>query len=372
MSSVPERRIVLGVLRLAVLAAVGLAAWNRGMSGEPAKPVVALLAALGASNAVVWLVRGEWFEKKWLYAASLLVDVGAVSVLATLLELWDGHLFSAFVLVVLAAVLSRRAWAGAIVALGALAVLAALHVHTYSPEALIDRGFLLNLSLLFAMGLLAGYAAQAMEAGHFAAIQCNPTTGLPGYSLIRDELKRRIASGRKFAVCYIDNDNFKAYNDHYGYSKGDSLIKATGRVIVESVGKHGGPGDFVGHVGGDDFLVVTTPDRVDELAREVNREFKRTVRGFYDTAALEKGFIKSHDRSGITATFPVMTLSIAVVSNERRKITSPDQIAEIAAQLKKRAKSEKSRQYVTGDTAVLHIGKQLREELDGEDYEVDG
>jgi diguanylate cyclase (GGDEF)-like protein len=372
MNSVPERRIVLGLLRLAVLAAAGLAAWSHGLPGELARPAVALLAALGASNAVPWLVRREWFEKKALFAGALLVDIGVVSVLATILGLWDEHFFSAFVLVVLAAVLSRRAWAGALVALGAMAVLAALRVHADSPEVLMDRGFLLNLSLLFALGLLAGYAAQAMEAGRYAAIQCNPTTGLPGYSLIREELERRIASGRKFAVLYIDNDNFKAYNDHYGYSKGDSLIKATGRVIVESVGKHGGPGDFVGHVGGDDFLALTTPDNVDELAREVNREFRRTVRGFYDTAALERGFIKSHDRSGITATFPVMTLSIAVVSNERRRITSPDQIAEIAAQLKKRAKSEKSRQYVTGDTAVLHIGKQLREELGGEDYEEDG
>lgn len=355
------------MLRFLVLAAAGLAAWNHGAPGELERPVVMLLAALGASNVVVWLVRREWLERKALYATLLLVDVGVVSVLASILGLWDAHFFSAFVLVVLATTLSRRAWAGALVATGSIALLAALRVYTSTPEALVDRGFLLNLSLLFTVGVLAGYVTQAMETGRLAAIQCNPTTGLPGYSLIREELERRIGSGKKFAVCYIDNDNFKAYNDHYGYAKGDGLIKATSRVIVGCVSKHGSPGDFVGHVGGDDFLAVTTPDKVDELAKEINREFKRTVRGFYDTAALEKGFIKSHDRSGITATFPVMTLSIAVVSNVRRNITSPDQIAEIAAQLKKRAKSEKSRQYVTGDTAVLHIGKQLREEIDGED-----
>lgn len=367
----PRKRIALGMMRLLVLAAAGLAAWNRGVRGEQARPVVVLLLALAASNAVVWLVRREWFEKKWLYGAALLVDVGAVGALAAILELWDAPFFAVLVLVVLGAVLSRRAWAGALVAAGAVVVLAALHLQVSAAEELADRGFLLNLSLLFGVGLLAGYAAQAMEAGRFLAILCNPTTGLPGYSLIRTELEGRIGSGRKFAVCYIDNDNFKAYNDHYGYAKGDGLIKATARVIVGCVRKHGGPEDFVGHVGGDDFLAITTPDRVDELAKEINREFKRTVRGFYDTAALEKGFIKSHDRSGITATFPVMTLSIAVVSNERRNITSPDQIAEIAAQLKKRAKSEKSRQYVTGDTAILHIGKQLREEFDAEYTEND-
>ncbi len=355
---------MLGALRLLVLVAAGLAAWNHGVAGGPA---VILLAALAASNAAVWLVRRERFEGKMLYAAALLADVGVVSVLAAVLGLWDARIFGAFAPVVLAAVLSRRAWAGALIAGGAVAVLVMLRVHAAVPETLAERGFLLNLSMLFAMGVLAGYAAQAMEAGRFTAIQCNPTTGLPGYSLIRTELKHRIASGRKFAVCYIDNDNFKAYNDHYGYAKGDGLIKATGRVIVECVSRYGGPGDFIGHVGGDDFLAITTPDKVDRLAGEINREFKRTVRGFYDTAALEKGFIKSHDRSGITATFPVMTLSIAVVSNERRNITSPDQIAQIAAQLKKRAKSEKSRQYVTGDTAVLHLGKQIQDELEIED-----
>jgi diguanylate cyclase (GGDEF)-like protein len=364
MDSLPQRRFALGALRLLVLVAASLAVWNHGMPAELAQMVVMLFAVLGASNAVLWLVRRQWFEKKWLYATALLMDAGVVSILAAILGLWDALFFCAFVLVVLSAALSHRAWAAVVVAVGAVALLSALRVHASALAELIDRGFLLNLSLLFGVGLLAGYAAQAMEAGRFLAILCNPTTGLPGYSLIRTELEGRIASGRKFAVCYIDNDNFKAYNDHYGYAKGDGLIKATARVIVGCVGKHGGPGDFVGHVGGDDFLAITTPDKVDDLAKEINREFKRTVRGFYDTAALEKGFIKSHDRSGITATFPVMTLSIAVVSNERRNITSPDQIAEIAAQLKKRAKSEKSRQYVTGDTAILHIGKQLRDELD--------
>ena len=240
-----------------------------------------------------------------------------------------------------------------------------LHAFAEGTGSLLTQAFFLRLVLLLVAALLAGYITEAMEAERWIAIQCNPTSGLPGYTLIRTELERRIGSGGRFAVCYIDNDNFKAYNDHYGYARGDALIKATSVVIVDSVRRAGNRDDFTGHIGGDDFLVITTPERVDALVNEVKQEFATTVLRFYDAASLERGFIKSHDRKGITAIFPVMTLSIAVVSNVKREIRSPDQIAEIAAKLKKRAKSEKSRVYITGDTNILRIPDELRTKLEG-------
>lgn len=314
---------------------------------------VLVLALLGVSNAVWWFVRRDIFETRRSYIIMLLLDVGLIGLLSSLAGGSNPEFAAAYLFIVLAAVLCGRLWLAVVFSVVACAAFAALYAYTRGPEVLLGDLLPTRLALLLVTGVFAGLIAEATETERRIAIWCNPTTSLPGYHLIRAELERRIESGGSFSVCYIDNDDFKAYNDHYGYARGDALIKATGKVISEAVREAGNADDFVGHVGGDDFIVVTTPGVVDTLIKKVKDNFARTVRGYYDTDALEQGFIKSHDRDGVTATFPVMSLSVAVISNERRNITNPDQIAGTAAELKKKAKSHKSRIYVTGDTTTM-------------------
>jgi diguanylate cyclase (GGDEF)-like protein len=349
------RKQAVMAVRLLILVILALTLiYHAPEEGAMSSRLLLMLGLFAASNVVFWFVERQRFESRRSYSLILLFDVGMVSLVAAFLGERNPEFFIVFLLTVLAAALSHRVSLAVLVSVAASVVFVVLQSSGTGSQTLLTQAFFLRLNLLFVTALLAGYITEAMDAERRIAMQCNPTTGLPGYSLIRAELERRISSGGKFAVCYIDNDNFKAYNDHYGYARGDDLIKATGAVIVNSVRKVGNRNDFIGHVGGDDFLVVTTPDRVDALVNQVSEKFSGTVLNFYDTAALERGFIKSHDRKGVTAIFPVMTLSIAVISNEKRKIESSDQIARIAAKLKKRAKSHKSRRYVTGDTTIVH------------------
>lgn len=336
-------------VRLLMLLTLVFSLYYQWQWGKAAFQLLMLICVLAVSNIVFWFVGRDKFESRRSYSLILLFDVGMVSVLVAYLGVRSPVFFMAYFLAVFAAALSQRVWVAVVISVAASAVLATAFSLTGGASALITENFFLRIALLFVTSLLAGYLAEAMEAERMIAVNSNPTTGLPGYSLIRSELERRIRSSAKFAVCYIDNDNFKAYNDYYGYAKGDALIKTTGRVITESVRKMGNPADFVGHVGGDDFLVVTTPDRVDRLCNHINLTFRRAVRAHYDTIALKQGFIKSHDRKGVSAVFPVMSLSIGVVSNENREIKNPDQVAQTAAKLKKKAKTHKSRVYVTSD-----------------------
>ncbi len=356
-----RKQAVMGVRLLMLVVLLLVLRYDSAGEGVSYELLV-LFGIFAASNVVFWFVQRERFESRRSYSLILLFDVGMVSLLAAFLGSRNPEFFAVYFLTVLACAFSNRVSVAALLALGACVVLAVLHSYAQGAQSLLTQAFFLRLTLLFVTALLAGYIAEAMDAERQIAIHLNPTTGLPGYSLIRTELERRISAGEKFAVCYIDNDNFKAYNDHYGYARGDRLIKATGEVIDGAVRKMGNASDFIGHVGGDDFLIVTTPDTVDALATEINRAFARTVRGFYDEVALEKGFIKSHDRKGITAIFPVMGLSIAVVSNVNREISDPDQIAELATHLKRKAKSHKSRVYITGDTTI----QRTRAEIDAE------
>lgn len=354
------RRHAVMAVRLLVLVVLALTFYYQTLWRDASIQLLLVLGLLGASNVAYWFVGRGRFESARSYSVILIFDAACVSLLVALLGSRNPTFFVAYFLTVLVAAFSRRVLAAVIVSLVAVVIFGVFHAYAEGAHALLTQVFSLQVILLFVTALLAGYMAEAMEMDRLIAVQSNPTTGLPGYSLIRSELERRIASGEKFAVCYIDNDNFKAYNDHYGYARGDSLIKTTGDTIVGSVRMVGNPDDFVGHVGGDDFLVVTTPDKVEKLCGHINLLFQAAVCDYYDTIALRKGYIKEHDRKGVTAIFPVMSLSMAVISNENRDLRDSDQIAEIAARLKKKAKSEKDRIYVTGDTTAIRKASEIK------------
>ncbi len=170
-------------------------------------------------------------------------------------------------------------------------------------------------------------------------LDASPLTRLPGGIAIENVLKKRIDSKQPLAFCTFDLDNFKAFNDRYGYAHGSEVIKETARIIEETVAEKGAPEDFVGHVGGDDFVVVTVPDRMRAVCEEVISRFDRRIPEFYAETDRTKGHILGKTRQGVEMQFPLMTISIAIVTNERRVLTNPLQASEIAAELKDYAKT---------------------------------
>ncbi|MEW6280599.1 MAG: response regulator [Candidatus Eremiobacterota bacterium] len=171
----------------------------------------------------------------------------------------------------------------------------------------------------------------------------NPLTGLPGNFSIEQEITRRILRDEKMAVCYVDVDNFKAYNDKYGFEKGDECLQCLARILVAAAEEVGQPDDFVGHIGGDDFIYITSPDHIDRLLKHVIERFDSRIPGYYDDEDRKRGYIEVTNRQGQTQRFPMMTLSIGVATNVRRRFTSALQVSEIAAETKSAAKSSKDK-----------------------------
>lgn len=176
--------------------------------------------------------------------------------------------------------------------------------------------------------------------------EASPLTGLPGNRAIEESIDARIRAGLRFAVCYIDLDDFKAYNDRYGFFAGSEVIKMTTQAILEASDKYGGPDDFVGHIGGDDFILVTEMVRAPLISQETIRLFDERIPAHYEAEDREKGCIISTDRQGKINEFPIMTISIAIVHNTYRKLEHPGKVAQIAAELKKFAKNKDGSNYV--------------------------
>jgi len=175
-----------------------------------------------------------------------------------------------------------------------------------------------------------------------AQLSSNALTGLPGNVLIETEIGRRIAEGEKFAFLHLDLDAFKAFNDHYGYARGDALIRFTAALLHEQIQKHGGDGDFVGHIGGDDFVIITVPTRAPLIADGVMTEFDSRIPGQYDPADRERGHITVlSSRQGGWNDFPFLSITILIVTNVGRDIQHSAQVSDIAKELKKRGKAIK-------------------------------
>ncbi len=177
-------------------------------------------------------------------------------------------------------------------------------------------------------------------------LEANPLTRLPGNISILKDLNQRLASQKLFAVCYVDLDKFKAYNDTYGFERGDNVIKETARILLRTTQELGSPDDFVGHIGGDDFVVVTSIPTADILCPGIIENFDKALKGFYNEADWQNGYITAHDRQGMEIKYPLLSISIGVVTNESRKIEHVAQIGEIGAELKAYAKSQKKSNYV--------------------------
>lgn len=167
----------------------------------------------------------------------------------------------------------------------------------------------------------------------------SPLTGLPGNISIEAETKHRLSRELPFASLYIDIDNFKPFNDLYGFPAGDKAIRMLAAIVAEAVDESGNMDDFIAHGGGDDFVVITTPDKAKAIAEGVIGRFDDRVTSLYDVEDLKRGYSILVDRLGRDNYIPIMTLSIGIASNEKRRIATHWEVGEIAKETLSYAKS---------------------------------
>ena len=173
----------------------------------------------------------------------------------------------------------------------------------------------------------------------------SPLTGLPGNFRIAEEMQRRVAGGRPLAIVHADLDNFKAFNDHYGFMRGDKVIKFSANTLIEAAVEVDDPTCFVGHVGGDDFIAVMTPDIAEQFCKTVIERFDDGILDFYDEQDAMRGYVEVIDRRGERHAFPVVAISLGVATNLRRVFTSEWEASAVASEMKEHAKGEPGSAY---------------------------
>lgn len=173
----------------------------------------------------------------------------------------------------------------------------------------------------------------------------SPLTGLPGNFRISEEMERRIADGGPVAIVHADLDNFKSFNDHYGFMRGDQVIKYTAHSLLEAAGENPDEEVFVGHIGGDDFVAIVDPDSVEAFCQATMRIFDAGILDFYDTADALRGYIEVADRRGEQHAFPIVSISLGVATNRYRPMNSQWEASAIAVEMKEFAKATAGSSY---------------------------
>lgn len=166
-------------------------------------------------------------------------------------------------------------------------------------------------------------------------LAANPLTLLPGGPAIEEEAAARIKAGEPLAFFYVDVDNFKAYNDNYGYVNGDNAIRLLARVLTEVQSELADDNVFVGHIGGDDFVLMCSPARADAAAAALAARFDAAAPALYNSGDAARGRITAKDRAGNVREFPLMALTIAVATNEHRRLEHYAKMADITSEIKK-------------------------------------
>lgn len=174
----------------------------------------------------------------------------------------------------------------------------------------------------------------------------SPLTGLPGSPVLRNAVEQRLAANEHFVFMYLDIDNFKAFNDVYGFGKGDIAIRLLGREVTQATKMLGNPTDLCVHIGGDDFAIITSRDKAPVVAERILAEFDRNVPELYAPDAREAGYIETPSRRGEPERYPLMTLSIGGVDTAQRTTANYLQLAEIAAEVKAYAKAVQGSQFI--------------------------
>ena len=179
----------------------------------------------------------------------------------------------------------------------------------------------------------------ALQQLHNKAINANPLSGLPGNTEIVDDVLRRMGDNQKFAILYCDLDNFKAYNDTYGFVKGDDVILYTRDILKKAVEQNKLNDCFVGHEGGDDFVLITDINSYEILANSIIDLFDAGTKNFYNKSDQKRGFIEAYNREGQYRRFRFVSISIGIVTNQETDFETYPEIISVAAEMKKHAKA---------------------------------
>jgi diguanylate cyclase (GGDEF)-like protein len=170
--------------------------------------------------------------------------------------------------------------------------------------------------------------------------EVSPLTGLPGNTRILREIAERVRSGSDYAVCHVDIDRFKSVNDAYGFARGDEFISALARSVQRAVMEVGLPPAFIGHIGGDDFVIVCTPDQVRPLTERAVTDFETSADKLYDPVDAERGYLELADRKGEVKRARLVTISIGVAMSTNRNYADPREVVGVASEMKTVAKTQ--------------------------------
>jgi diguanylate cyclase (GGDEF)-like protein len=185
-------------------------------------------------------------------------------------------------------------------------------------------------------------------------LDASPLTRLPGNIAIEQQIEQRLAAKKPFSLCHADLDNFKPFADKYGYAWASEVIKEVADILTGALRTLGHDSDFIGHIGGDDFIIVTEPARAEQVCQQVIAEFDQRIFKFYEEQDKEKGFIMGKDRRGHEQTFPLMTISIGIVTDDGSRYENPLAMARAAADLKEYAKTHPISNYIRQEDVHQH------------------
>ena len=195
----------------------------------------------------------------------------------------------------------------------------------------------------------------------------HPSTRLAGTSAIETEIGRRLALGDAFAVCYADLDHFKEFNDRYSYNEGDRVIRILAKLLHDVVKGTCGEDGFIGHIGGDDFVIITTPELSNAIADAIQMEFDAKIREHYNPEDLARGHITVHSsRQGGVQNFDILSITILIVTNVAREIQHSAQVADVAKELKKIGKAKKGSCVIPDRRSDGTLVQPVREGTDSE------
>lgn len=184
-----------------------------------------------------------------------------------------------------------------------------------------------------------GVMAQRLKVLEALNLDASPLTGLPGNLAIERELGKRLRAKAAVSLCHVDLDNFKPFADQYGYAWASEVIKEVALLLIVELKEARQGGDFLGHIGGDDFVIISEPPRAEELCRRFVPVFDARIRKFYTEKDREQGFFIGKDRKGVLQKFPLISVTIAIVTDDGTRFSNPLAMAEAAAQLKEYAKT---------------------------------
>jgi len=183
----------------------------------------------------------------------------------------------------------------------------------------------------------------------------SPLTDLPGNIVIKEKMKELLQYS-KYTILYFDLDNFKAFNDVYGFKEGDEIIQETANIITSNLQEYSKQGVFVGHIGGDDFIAILSNHEYITLCNEIINEFDSKITAFYVQEDLERGYIYTNNRQGVKQRFPIISLSIAVINNKEKSFDTVESIMKEVVLAKNKCKTTIGSCYCLNDSQVEKTG----------------